>query len=83
MTGTQPLSAQPSTAIDAAAFHAFEAARWQRKAATYEDFVGGVTSQLVDPLLDAAGVVPGKRVLDIATRLGSVTVPSAGDRAAR
>lgn len=78
MTGTQPLAAQPSTAIDPAAFNAFEAAGWERKAATYDDFVGGVTSRLVDRLLDAAGVVPGTRVLDIATGPGYAAAEAAG-----
>jgi ubiquinone/menaquinone biosynthesis C-methylase UbiE len=69
-TADQPASAQPGLAIDAAAFNAFEAAGWERKAPTYDDFFGRVTNQLVDPLLDATGVGAGTRVLDIATGPG-------------
>jgi hypothetical protein len=42
--------------IDAEAFNAFEAAGWDKKAATYDRFFGQLTGRLVDPLLDAAGV---------------------------
>ena len=52
------------------AFITFEAAGWERRARTYGDVVGRVTSRLVDPLLDAAGVGPGRRVLDLATGPG-------------
>jgi hypothetical protein len=40
--------------IDVEAFNAFEAAGWDKKAATYDRFFGQLTSRLVDPLLDAA-----------------------------
>jgi hypothetical protein len=53
----------PEGAIDADAFNAFEVAGWDGQAATYDDFFGRVTSRLVDPLLDVAGVghKPGSR----------------------
>src|SRR6478752_68048 len=52
------------------AFKTFEADGWERQARTYGDVVGRVTRRLVDPLLDAAGVGPGRRVLDLATGPG-------------
>jgi hypothetical protein len=52
--------------VDADAFNAFEAAGWEKQAAGYEDFFGQVTVRLVDPLLDAAEVGAGERVLDAA-----------------
>ena len=53
---------------DPVAFDAFEAAGWGTKeAAGYDALAGRVTSHLADPLLDAVGAGPGKRVLDIAT----------------
>ena len=52
------------------AFKTFEAIGWERQARTYGDVVGRVTRRLVDPLLDAAGVGPGRRVLDLATGPG-------------
>ena len=55
---------------DLDAFNTFEATGWERQARTYGDVVGRVTSRLVDPLLDAAGVGPGRRVLDLATGPG-------------
>ena len=56
--------------VDADAFNAFELAGWQHQAATYDGFIGRITSRLVDPLLDAGRVGPGTRVLDIATGPG-------------
>jgi hypothetical protein len=53
----------PEGAIDADAFNAFEVAGWDGQAARYDDFFGRITSRLVDPLLDVAGVghKPGSR----------------------
>ena len=58
--------------IDPVAFNAFEAAGWEKQAAGYEDFFGQLTTRLVEPLLDAAGVGPDKRVLDVGTGPGYV-----------
>ena len=62
---------------DADAFNAFERAGWERQALNYVGFFGRITSRLVDPLLDAARVGPGKRVLDIATGPGYVAAGAA------
>ncbi len=59
-------------AIDADAFNAFEAAGWGRKAAGYDELFGQITAHSIDPLLDAANVGRGKRVLDVATGPGYV-----------
>jgi SAM-dependent methyltransferase len=56
--------------VDADAFNAFEAAGWESKSAGYDDFLGQITGRLVEPLLDAAGVGPGRRVLEVATGPG-------------
>jgi SAM-dependent methyltransferase len=56
--------------IDPDAFNVFEAAGWHDKAAGYDRFFGRVPRRLVEPLLDAAAVGPGKRVLDVATGPG-------------
>lgn len=63
--------------IDADAFNAFEAAGWEKQAAGYEDFFGLITSRLVEPLLDAAGIDRGMRVLDVATGPGYVAAKAA------
>jgi SAM-dependent methyltransferase len=65
--------------IDARAFHDFERAGWQRAAKYYQDTFGTLTMQAVGPLLDAAAVGPGTRLLDVATGPGYV----AGAAAAR
>ena len=53
-------------------FSAFEAAGWSERAERYEDFSGRVTAQVAGPLLDAAGVGRGARVLDIGCGPGIV-----------
>jgi SAM-dependent methyltransferase len=67
--------------VDADAFNAFEAAGWNTRAATYGASLGGVTSRLAEPLLDAAGVGGGTRTLDVATGPGYVAA-LASDRGA-
>jgi ubiquinone/menaquinone biosynthesis C-methylase UbiE len=63
--------------VDADAFNAFEAAGWQRQAAGYDEFFGPITTRLVEPLLDAAGVGGGSRVLDLASGPGYVAARAA------
>ena len=65
--------------IDPDAFNAFEAAGWEKRAEDYDRFFRPLTSRMVEPLLDAASVTAGSRVLDIATGPGYV----AGEAAAR
>ena len=57
---------------DAANFKAFEAQGWTAQAGTYGELSGQVTSRFAEPLLDAAGVRHGNRVLDVATGPGYV-----------
>jgi ubiquinone/menaquinone biosynthesis C-methylase UbiE len=65
--------------IEPDAFNAFEAAGWEKRAEDYDRFFRQLTSRMVQPLLDAASVTSGTRVLDIATGPGYV----AGQAAAR
>lgn len=51
----------------------FEHAGWEAAAATFDGFAGA-TALFVDPLLEAASVKPGMRVLDIACGTGVVSV---------
>jgi protein-L-isoaspartate O-methyltransferase len=60
-----------SRPIDVEAFHAFEAAGWEARAATYGEFVQRVTEQLAAPVLGAANVGPGTSVLDVGTGPGA------------
>src|SRR6266850_2326448 len=61
----------------AEAFHAFELAGWQGAARRYDDAFGSLTRQAIDPLLDAAQVRPGARVLDVASGPGYVAAAAA------
>jgi SAM-dependent methyltransferase len=63
--------------IDAEAFNRFEATGWEGRAADYDSFFAPVTERAVEPLLDAAGVGAGSRVLDVATGPGYVAARAA------
>ena len=63
--------------FDTAAFERFEAHGWEAKAEGYDRWLGGITSRYVDPLLDAAGVGPGTRMLDLATGPGYAAAAAA------
>lgn len=72
----QRLSRPPEMVIDPDAFNAFEAAGWQSKASTY-DRIAAITSRVIEPLLDAARVGQGMRVLDIGSGPGHAAVQAA------
>lgn len=63
--------------VDADAFNAFEAAGWEEQVAGYEAFFVPITTELVRPLLDAAGVGRGTRLLDVASGPGYVAATAA------
>lgn len=65
------------TDIDIEAFVEYEAAGFSRVAAAYHRHFGGLTGQVAVPLLDAAGVGDGSRVLDVATGPGLVAARAA------
>jgi SAM-dependent methyltransferase len=62
---------------DLDAFDAFEAAGWEEKGIAYERFFGGIAGRVVEPLLAAASVGAGTRVLDVATGPGWVAAGAA------
>src|SRR3954470_18012271 len=64
-------------AEEAAAFKAFEAEGWTRKAKTYDRLTGRATARLAVPLLEAAGVQSGTRVLDVACGPGHLSAAAA------
>src|SRR5262245_39106360 len=66
-----------SRGVDADAFNAFEAEGWDRRAGGYVDFLGQVTIRAVEPPLDAAGVGPGIRLLDVMSGPGYVAAAAA------
>ncbi len=59
------------------AFHEFERAGWERVAADYHRFFANLTTRFIDPLLDAANVKAGQRVLDVASGPGYVAAAAA------
>jgi len=65
------------TAPDVTAFQRFERDGWDRVAHLYDATWAPLTTQLVEPLLDAAAVGAGQRVLDLACGPGYVAVAAA------
>lgn len=63
--------------IAADPFTEFEARGWEAKASAYDSFFAPITGRAVEPLLDAAKVGTGTRILDLATGPGYVAARSA------
>jgi ubiquinone/menaquinone biosynthesis C-methylase UbiE len=65
-------------------FKQFETAGWSEagRADAYDRVVGRVTARVIEPLLDAAGVGSGTRLLDVATGPGHVAAAAAARGAA-
>jgi SAM-dependent methyltransferase len=63
--------------FDASAFTQFEQDGWSRAAEGYHRFFSPVTTQVVEPLLDAAHVAAGATVLDVATGPGYLAARAA------
>lgn len=66
-----------SDAPDSGAFRAFEHAGWGSIPAQYHQGFGELTVQAIEPLLDAAQVSAGARVLDVASGPGYVAAAAA------
>lgn len=63
--------------IDTRSFRDFEHQGWQGIPQQYHQAFGDLTTQSVEPLLDAAGVEKGTKVIDIATGPGYVAAAAA------
>ena len=63
--------------IDADAFNAFEAAGWEGRVDAYDRFFTAITARLFDPLLDAVGLAPRMRLLDVASGPGHLAARAA------
>lgn len=68
--------------IDPDAFNAFEADGWDERASTYQGSFVPLTNQLIGPLLQAAAVVSGTRLLDVGCGPGHLAAAAAGRGAA-
>ena len=64
-------------------FDAFERAGWDQKAGGYDRFFPAITDRLIEPLLDAAGVGPDSRLLDVGSGPGHLVARAAALGAAR
>ena len=71
-----------SVPIDSEAFRQFERDAHSRKAASYNELFAVVTDRAIDPVLDAAAVGNGSRLIDIACGPGHLT-RAAAERGAR
>jgi ubiquinone/menaquinone biosynthesis C-methylase UbiE len=58
-------------------FRELEHSGWESVASSYADHWGSLTSQVIEPLLDAVGVVNGTRLLDVASGPGYVAAAAA------
>jgi ubiquinone/menaquinone biosynthesis C-methylase UbiE len=63
--------------MDPVKFRSFEHAGWQSIPAQYHDAFGTLTTQAIEPLLDAAGVRSDVKLLDIASGPGYVAAAAA------
>lgn len=68
----------PGAAADAEDFGAFEQRGWQAAAGRYEDAFAALTTQSIEPLLEAAGVTAGSRLLDVACGPGRLAAAASG-----
>ena len=66
-----------SQPIDPKAFKDFEHAGWQDVATQYHQYFADLTTQVIEPLLDAVQVGQGTRVLDVATGPGYAAAAAA------
>src|SRR5438552_15190272 len=71
--GDMPVNEGP----DPHAFRDFEHAGWESNVSEYEDAFARLTSQAIEPLLEAVALRPGIRLLDVATGPGYVAAAAA------
>lgn len=64
--------------VDTNAFDRFEAAGWAQRATGYERHFVALTGRVVPELLDAAGVGPGTRLVDLGSGPGHTAAAAAG-----
>ena len=62
--------------MTAATFKSLEHAGWNQRANTYDDITAIITNYGIIPLLDAASIAPGQKVLDVCCGTGLVAAPA-------
>jgi SAM-dependent methyltransferase len=71
------MSTMSEDRLEVEAFQRFEREGWDRVAHLYDSAWGVLTQQFVAPLIEATGIVPGQRVLDVACGPGYVAAAAA------
>ena len=74
---SEPRQEDSLARADAQAFHEFERAGWERVADDYDRYFAALTTRFIPPLLDAATVKEGSRVLDVASGPGYAAAAAA------
>lgn len=64
--------------VNTNAFKAFEHAGWEKAVSPYHNYFSSLTSQIINPLLEAVNARNGMRLLDVATGPGYVAAKAAG-----
>jgi ubiquinone/menaquinone biosynthesis C-methylase UbiE len=59
-----------TSGYDPSVFDEYEASGWEDVASAYDDYWSAITAQAIDPLLDAAAVGAGTRLVDVGTGCG-------------
>jgi SAM-dependent methyltransferase len=63
-------------------YKAFESAGWSERAESFDTLVGRATAAAIEPLLDAAGVGSGTRVVEVGCGVGTLAAAAAARGAA-
>ena len=63
-------------------YKAFESAGWSERADSFDTLVGRATAAAIEPLLDAAGVASGMRVVEVGCGVGTLAAAAAARGAA-
>lgn len=72
------MDAVPLSRAEMEVFQQFEKSGWEEAADPYHLHWGSLSSQSAEPMLDAAGVASGSKVLDVATGAGYVAAAAMG-----
>ena len=55
-----------NTSVEPGSFKDMEKTGWSRQAQNYDDHLGNISRAAIGPMLDAVGITPGTRLLEVA-----------------